>query len=114
MNENVVEDLKDHMQNMQAERLYNGFASYDPLATASLAHYFDGLVTSPTGIYDDQPFFTESKSVASLAEFVGWIIREHDHDTKLLYMVERYQQPERATFESEPVTHLVRYAIIKS
>jgi hypothetical protein len=113
-NVGVVPSLIEHVQSMEVERQYNGLTTYDPVGTASLHQYFDALINAPNGVYDGRPFFTESKSVPSLSEFVGWLIRMHDNDTKLLYMVQMYTEPQYFDFNCPPHLYLVRYAILKN
>lgn len=110
----VAESIGEHMNTMELERQATGYLSFDPLATVSLHKYFDGLITAPNGVYQGKPFFTESRSAESLAQFVGWLIQMYDEDIKLLYMVQKYDQPERYSFDCEPHSHVVRFAIIKN
>lgn len=114
LNINVAMNIAEHSEAMDVEKAHNGFAVYDVIATMSLAKYCDGLVTAPTGVYGGVPFVTQSRSVTHLAEFVGWIISHHDNDVKLLYMAQAFIEPIRPDFDTEPLTYLIRYAIIKN
>ncbi len=108
---NVAETSASHALSLESSPP-GSFMSYDPLATASLRGYFDGFVTAPVGVFNHQPFATVARTVSTLAEFVGWLIRHHDEDTKLLYMVQRFDTPQLVDLDAEPLHFNVRYAII--
>ena len=89
------------------------FPSFDVNASLALAPFFDAFITGYTGLYNAIPFMTEAHSTHDLSAFIGGLIASHDDDIKLLYMVEKFDKPVEQDFGKQPLTYLVRCAILK-